>query len=218
MILENELKLFLAFSKTNEMYICLHQRVGVHLELLSLHAKWHKSRCIEKIHKMAEEKTLSSPPPCRIPKSQLTAKQPSIKEIGIYKEKIFYIQRQRRNHNQMVGGMHSCDIIKSHTPWGRWPTNWRIIILQKFSHESESSEPHVRLASLKVWHWEEEPPDHLVLKARGSWLQEYHRTGGNRDSTLGGWTQVPVHTGSQRKSSDSIRSGTRSTCWSWRAS
>ena len=39
MILENELKLFLAFSKTNEMYICLHQRVGVHLELLSLHAK-----------------------------------------------------------------------------------------------------------------------------------------------------------------------------------
>ena len=34
--------------------------------------------------------------------------------------------------------------------------NWKIIIPQKFSHRSESFEPHSRLPSLGVWQWEEE--------------------------------------------------------------
>ena len=50
---------------------------------------------------------------------------------------------------------------------GRRPTNWKIIISQRFCHRSESSELHVRLPSLGVWHQEEEPPEHLALKARG---------------------------------------------------
>ena len=70
----------------------------------------------------------------------------------------------------------------------------RIIILQQFSHGSESSERHVRLPSLGVWHQEEEPPEHLALKANEALSQELHRTGGNRDSTLGGCTQGHVHT------------------------
>ena len=114
----------------------------------------------------------------------------------------------------MVGGVHSWYNKIPH-PLGGWPTNWRIIILQ-FSHMSESSEPHVRLPSLGVWHWEEENPEHLALKASGSWSQELHRTGGNRDSTLGGCTQSLMHTMTQDKSSDFIGAWARSTCWSWR--
>ena len=40
--------------------------------------------------------------------------------------------------------------------WGLL-TNWKIIILQKFSHRTESSEPHIRLLSLGIWHQEKEP-------------------------------------------------------------
>ena len=35
------------------------------------------------------------------------------------------------------------------------PTNWKAIILQKFSYRNESSEPKVRLPSLGVWHQKE---------------------------------------------------------------
>ena len=35
-----------------------------------------------------------------------------------------------------------------------------------------------------VWHWKEEPLEHLALKASRAGVQELHRTGGNRDSTL----------------------------------
>ena len=46
------------------------------------------------------------------------------------------------------------------------PTNWRITIVWRFSHWSESSEPHVGLPSLRVW--EDNPPEHLSLKANGA--------------------------------------------------
>lgn len=43
-------------------------------------------------------------------------------------------------------------------------SKWRIIVVQKFSHKSKSSEPHVRFHSLRVLHWEDEPPEYLALK------------------------------------------------------
>jgi len=46
-------------------------------------------------------------------------------------------------------------IVKSHMhphPWGGQSTNWRIIIGQRFSYRGKSSEPHVRLSSLRVLH------------------------------------------------------------------
>ena len=69
------------------------------------------------------------------------------------------------------------------------PVRWvrhklEIIISQRFSQRSESSEPHVRLPSLGVWQREKEPPEHLALKASGVWSQEFHRTG-ETNSTLG---------------------------------
>ena len=51
------------------------------------------------------------------------------------------------------------------------PTNWKIILSQSFFHRRESSEPHIRLPSLGVWHWEKEPPEHLGLKSSRAWMQ-----------------------------------------------
>ena len=64
---------------------------------------------------------------------------------------------------------------------------------------SEVSEPHVRLPKLGVWQWEEEFLENQTLKASRIWLQDFDRTGGNRDSTLGGHTQSSVHIGTQGK-------------------
>ena len=54
------------------------------------------------------------------------------------------------------------------------PTNWKIIITQKFSHKIKSSDPHIRLPILGVaWgqgavcQWEEEPPKDLALVVNG---------------------------------------------------
>ena len=135
-----------------------------------------------------------------------------MKKTGTYQEKIFYIQRQKRNHNETVGRVHLWyNQIPTPPKWG--PTNCRIIIFQKFSHRNESSEPHIRLLSLGVWHQEKDPPEHLALKGRGTWLQELHRTGGNRDSTLGRCIQTFMHTKTQGKSSDFIGVWARPTCW-----
>lgn len=38
-------------------------------------------------------------------------------------------------------------------------------ISQKCAYKRESNEPHIRLSSLRVCHWEEEPPEQFVLKA-----------------------------------------------------
>ena len=75
---------------------------------------------------------------------------------------------------------------------GGWLTNWRTLIPQKSTHWSEGSEPHVRLPNLGVWQQGEEFLENQTLKASGIWLQDFDRTGGNRDSTLGGHTQSSV--------------------------
>ena len=55
----------------------------------------------------------------------------------------------------MVGGVaHQHNQISF--PLGEWPTKVSIIIPQGFFHESESSEPHTRLPSLRVWKQKEE--------------------------------------------------------------
>ena len=79
--------------------------------------------------------------------------------------------RQILYHMSHQGGMFSW---YNHIPY-LLPTNWKVIISQRFSHRSESFEPQVRLPSLGMWHWEEEPPEHLALKASG--LECRHSTG-----------------------------------------
>ena len=63
---------------------------------------------------------------------------------------------------------------------------------QKSTHWSIGSEPHVRLPNLWVQQQEEEFLENQTLKASGIWSQDFNRTGGNRDSTLGGHTQSTV--------------------------
>ena len=66
------------------------------------------------------------------------------------------------------------------------PTNWRIIILQRFFQSSESSKPYVGLPNLEVMHQEGEPLEHLALKISGTYSWKSHRTGRNRNFTLKG--------------------------------
>ena len=107
-------------------------------------------------------------------------------------------------------------------PLGRQPTNWKIIMLQKFPHWSESSEPHIRLSSLREWKEELPPPPqpkNLALKDSGVRSQELHRTWGKTNSTFWGWIQSLMPTNIQRKkSSDPMRVWDRLTCWYWRVS
>ena len=70
---------------------------------------------------------------------------------------------------------------------------------QKSTRWSEGSEPHIRLPNLGVQQREEELPENQTLKASGIWLQDFNKTGGNRDSTLGGHTQRSVRIGTQGK-------------------
>ena len=83
------------------------------------------------------------------------------------------------------------------------PKDWKITIFQRFSHRSESSEPQVRFPSPGFWHWEGEPPEHLALKSSRLYVLEFHGIEGNRDSTLGEYTQDSMCTGLQGKAGTS---------------
>ena len=78
------------------------------------------------------------------------------------------------------------------------PTDWKIIISQRFSHRIENSEsPHKALQPEGLA--EEEVSEHLALTSSGSCVQELHRTRGNTDSALGGCTQDFMCPGTQAK-------------------
>lgn len=48
------------------------------------------------------------------------------------------------------------------------PINYRLIILHKFSHRSESSDTHIRppRGGAGVQLWKEEPPEQLAMKVK----------------------------------------------------
>lgn len=84
----------------------------------------------------------------------------SIHDNDLKKQKdLQQLKIQRRKHNiSRRGG----DEVESRlTPLGRWPTNKRIITMQRFSASSNGS---VLFPSLGVLHREEETPEHLALK------------------------------------------------------
>ena len=96
---------------------------------------------------------------------------------------------------------------------GGQPTNWKIILSQMLSHRSESLKPHIRLPSLGIWHWKEEPPEHLVS---GIWSQKFHRNGGNKTPLLEGACKVSWEQDKGKKTGDLIGAWARPTCWYWR--
>ena len=98
---------------------------------------------------MAEQKDMHSSPPVTAPKSQLAVEQPSSGECWNPPKEDTHIQRHRRSHNIMVGGVQS---QKNQSPYllGGQPTNWRTIIPKKFSHCYEGSELYLQLPSLRI--------------------------------------------------------------------
>ena len=66
-------------------------------------------------------------------------------------------------------------------------------------HCCEGSGPHLRLPSLGIWQRDWESLGNLALKVSGIYLQDFHRTGGDRDSRLGRHEQNLAHTKTQRK-------------------
>lgn len=87
-------------------------------------------------------------------------------------------------------------------PLGGQPTNWKIIVLQKFPHWSESPEPHIRLPSLRE-------AGGAAVKDSGVWSQELHRTGGeNKRYILRVNTKSQAHPYPEEQSRDPWESGT----------
>ena len=86
-----------------------------------------------------------------------------------------------------------------HTSWVGRPTGWKLTGSQKLTYRSKSSEPYIKLPCVRIWHWEEESPEHLALKAGGACRQELHGTRGNGDPILIMHTQTFTCTGSQGK-------------------
>ena len=76
-------------------------------------------------------------------------------------------------------------------------TDWKLTGSQRLTYRSESSEPHIKLSRVGIWHGEKEPLEHLALKASGACAQELHRTGGNGDPILKRRTHTFTYTRSQ---------------------
>lgn len=81
-------------------------------------------------------------------KSKLIAEQSSTKMAGTF-QNLFYSKTKKPQWD--VWGVFSQHNKVSYLP-AMQPTNWKMIILQKLSNKSESSEPQSRLFSLKAWH------------------------------------------------------------------
>ena len=48
------------------------------------------------------------------------------------------------------------------------PTDWKLIGSQRLTYRNESSELHIKISCVGIWHWEKEPLEHLALKASGA--------------------------------------------------
>ena len=133
-------------------------------------------------------------------------------------EEIFCNSRHKEGTTRRwVGGTDLWYNQIPHPPGGH-PTNWRVIILQRFSHRSESSEPHIRIPSPGVQHREDKPPRTfgfedqwgLIAGASLDWGRDFIQRASQHPSAP-----------DPRKKEQSARSLTREArpiCWSWRVS
>ena len=69
--------------------------------------------------------------------------------------------------------------------------DWKLTGSQRLTYRSESSEPHIKLSHVGIWHWEKEPLEHLALKASGAL---------HRSSTGLGEMETPFLKGTHRLS------------------
>ena len=80
-------------------------------------------------------------------------------------KKISYSRRQRGGHIKRWWVDYRI-YATPYLPVGR-STDRKVTGSQKLTYKSESSEPHIKLPCLGIWHWEKEPLAHLAMKARG---------------------------------------------------
>ena len=85
-------------------------------------------------------------------------------------------------------------------------TDWKLTGSQRLTYRSESSEPHIKISCVGIWHREKEPLEHLTLKASGACAQELCR-----DLILKRHTQTFMCTGSQGKAKSPEESGSNLT-------
>ncbi|XDA90983.1 hypothetical protein R6Z07F_020594 [Ovis aries] len=125
---------------------------------------------------------------CKSTKLQLAVEQQSTGGCCNPPKKILHILRQRRSCSETIGRTQSRKYQIPY-PLGGGPTNWRMIIPKMLSYCYEGSEPHVRLPSLGIQQRDWESPGNIALKASKILLQDFHRAGRNRDTSLGGHKQ-----------------------------
>ena len=111
-----------------------------------------------------------------------------------------------------------CDIVKIHTPGC-------VTHKQEDNQSCRGSPQGVSDLSPTsgrlregVLHLEDEPPEHLALKANGPYFREIQRNVGNRNSALKECTQNLTCSGTQGRGRNSKETWVRLTDWSWRAS
>ena len=80
-------------------------------------------------------------------------------------KKISYSRRQRGGHIKRWWVDYRI-YATPYLPVGR-STDRKVTGSQRLTYKSKSSEPHIKLPCLGIWHWEKEPLEHLALKARG---------------------------------------------------
>ena len=80
----------------------------------------------------------------------------------------------------------------------------------RFSHCCKSSKPHNRLSNLELWQRDWESPGNLTLKVRGTWFQNFHRTG--ETETLAEYKQNLLSTRTQEKGAVSPYKRLSQTC------
>ena len=97
-------------------------------------------------------------------------------------------------------GRRGAITIKSNPITARWVTHK---LENTYTTEVHSLEwrfwARYQASKSRVQQWEEEFLENQTLKVSGIWLQDFDRTGGNRDWTLGGHTQGNVCIGTQGK-------------------
>ena len=121
----------------------------------------------------------------------------------------------------MVGGVQY-DKIKSHTSQVTDPQTGK----QKY--QSSVVKVLSPMSGFPVWGSDKETgiwqrnwrsTGNLAFKISRIWLHDFHRTGGNRDTSLGGHKINLRSTKTQRKGAVTPQEGrTKTTCWCWRAS
>ena len=100
---------------------------------------WLSSWAHQRVPIWQSRKILSSPLLTSIPKITST-EQPVMKKTGTYQNRS---STTKNIKNEPKRGRENSWYNQLQYSLGGWTTNWRVVVLQRFSHRSESSEPHV---------------------------------------------------------------------------